>query len=107
MGLKDAINALMGKGRDGCSHGAAIQEVTPSHPDGCPQCIEKGDTWVHLRVCLTCGQVGCCDNSPNKHATAHYHRVGHPVIQSYQPGEVWRWCYADELDLDSAETPYR
>lgn len=61
----------------------------------CPQCVAMGGRWVHLRMCLACGQVGCCDNSPNTHATAHNRETGHPVIRSIEPGESWRWCYVD------------
>jgi len=66
-----------------------------------------GDTWVNLRLCLTCGQVGCCDNSKNKHATAHHKETGHPVIQSYQPGEAWRYCYVHDQSLTDADSPAR
>jgi uncharacterized UBP type Zn finger protein len=59
--------------------------------------LEVGDGWVHLRICLECGHVGCCDSSPNKHATAHADETGHPIIRSLQPGEVWSWCYVDEV----------
>jgi uncharacterized UBP type Zn finger protein len=79
-----------------CAHMEQVQEVTPS-AEGCEDCLKIGSHWVHLRICLTCGHVGCCDNSPNKHATKHYHDTGHPIIQSFQPGEHWRWCYPDEL----------
>ncbi|GIG01821.1 UBP-type zinc finger domain-containing protein [Catellatospora citrea] len=65
--------------------------------DGCEECLRDGTTWVHLRRCLTCGHIGCCDSSPHKHATAHFHEVGHPVIQSFEPGEDWRWCYLHEV----------
>jgi uncharacterized UBP type Zn finger protein len=65
--------------------------------DGCPQCLADGHSdWVHLRQCLDCGQVGCCDSSPRRHATAHHAATGHPVIRSIEPGESWRWCYVDE-----------
>jgi uncharacterized UBP type Zn finger protein len=79
-----------------CTHTEQIQNVTPS-AQGCEDCLKIGAHWVNLRICLTCGHVGCCDSSPNKHATKHYHATGHPVIQSFQPGEHWRWCYPDEL----------
>jgi uncharacterized UBP type Zn finger protein len=68
----------------------------------CAECVELGDTWVHLRLCLTCGNVGCCDQSVNKHASGHFAASGHPVARSIQPGEAWRWCYADEV-LDDPE----
>ena len=79
-----------------CTHTDEIREVTPSAP-GCEDCLRTGDRWLHLRLCLTCGHVGCCDSSPNRHARAHYHAAGHPIVQSFEPGEDWRWCYADEV----------
>ena len=66
---------------------------------GCEECLEIGSGWVHLRMCLNCGKVGCCDNSPNRHATAHFREVGHPLIRSAEPGESWAWCYEDEVAL--------
>ena len=68
--------------------------------DGCEECLQTGDTWVHLRVCLTCGHVGCCDQSKNRHATKHFHATGHPVIRSNEPGETWGWCYVDRVVKD-------
>ena len=70
----------------------------------CASCVEIGDTWVHLRQCLTCGRTGCCDLSRNKHATAHFRETGHPMIRSVEPGEDWLWCYPDDrlYQLDSA-----
>jgi len=67
---------------------------------GCEECLRMGDTWVHLRVCLVCGHVGCCDSSKNKHATKHFHATDHPVIRSAEPGETWGWCYVDEIVKD-------
>jgi Zn-finger in ubiquitin-hydrolases and other protein len=64
---------------------------------GCPECIAMGSHWLHLRRCTECGAVGCCDDSPNRHATAHHHATGHPVIRSLEPGEDWLWCYVDEV----------
>ena len=84
-----------------CSHLDQIREVTPS-ANGCEDCLRLGDTWVHLRLCLTCGHVGCCDDSKNKHATRHFHATNHPIIQSFEPGEDWAWCYIDELLLEPA-----
>jgi len=66
--------------------------VTPSD-HGCKECLETGSRWVHLRLCLRCGHVGCCDHSPSRHATAHFHATGHPVLRSFEPGETWAWCY--------------
>ena len=69
-------------------------------PNGCEECLQMGDTWVHLRRCLDCGHIGCCDSSKNKHATKHYHRSRHPVVQSFEPGESWRWCYVDDVGVE-------
>ena len=63
---------------------------------GCEECLKMGDTWVHLRLCTDCGHVGCCDSSKNKHATKHFHTTKHPVVQSLEPGEDWKWCYIHE-----------
>ncbi|HIG75881.1 MAG TPA: sodium:proton exchanger [Bacteroidetes bacterium] len=81
-----------------CSHTDHIHEVTPS-AQGCEECLKTGARWVHLRICMECGHVGCCDSSPGKHATAHYHATGHPVMRSIEPGETWGWCYEDEVML--------
>ena len=82
-----------------CDHLGAVADVTPSTTQGCEDCLREGTRWVHLRECLTCGHVGCCDNSPRRHATAHWNAEGHPIIRSVEPGEVWGWCYPDELFL--------
>jgi CPA1 family monovalent cation:H+ antiporter len=66
-------------------------------PEGCEECLRDGTTWVHLRLCLQCGHVGCCDSSEMKHATAHFHETQHPVMRSIEPGEAWRWCFVDEV----------
>ena len=71
-------------------------DPAPSTRDGCTECLAMGSTWVHLRRCLGCGHVGCCDSSPNRHATAHFTASAHPVVQSFEPGEQWRWCYLHE-----------
>jgi uncharacterized UBP type Zn finger protein len=83
-----------------CTHLDQIQNVTPSS-DGCEECRAMGDTWVHLRICMICGHVGCCDFSKNRHATRHFHETGHPIIKSFEPGEDWGWCYVDKIYLDS------
>ena len=75
---------------------AAIKPVTPRTPNGCEECLELGTRWVHLRLCLTCGHVGCCDSSPMRHASGHARTIGHPIVQSIEPGESWRWCYVHE-----------
>jgi uncharacterized UBP type Zn finger protein len=69
----------------------------PESVDGCVDCLRVGGVWLHLRICLACGHVGCCDSSKNTHATKHFHATSHPIIQSFQPGEDWRWCYFDEM----------
>ena len=81
-----------------CSHGDHVHAVTPG-TQGCEECLRDGDRWVHLRVCMECGHVGCCDSSPNKHATKHFHATGHPVARSIERGESWGWCYEDEVQL--------
>ena len=84
-----------------CRHVDQIQEVKP-HTRGCEECLKMGDTWVHLRLCMTCGHVGCCDSSKNKHATKHFHATQHPIVRSLEPGEDWGWCYVDDMMLDFA-----
>jgi thioredoxin reductase (NADPH) len=88
-----------------CKHLEAVEKPRPHalHPSarGCTECLATGDEWVHLRLCMTCGHVGCCDDSPNKHATRHFRGTKHPVIKSFEPGEDWAWCYVDE---EMAET---
>jgi uncharacterized UBP type Zn finger protein len=79
-----------------CEHAALTEHPVARTPEGCEECLALGDEWVHLRLCETCGHVGCCDSSKNKHATKHYHATKHPVIRSFQPGENWKWCYVDE-----------
>ena len=79
---------------DCCEHLFDIKDVVPKTPDGCEECLKMGDEWVHLRLCATCGHVGCCDESKNKHASEHYHSVNHPLVKSFEPGEEWGWCYA-------------
>jgi uncharacterized UBP type Zn finger protein len=79
-----------------CTHLDAIADVTPSS-DGCEDCLRIGSSWVHLRMCMTCGHVGCCDNSSNRHARAHFHASDHPLIQSYEPGEDWWYCFVDDV----------
>jgi len=101
---EDTFNHLQTEGRTpttavlrGCSHLSEIKNVTPKTPNGCEECLKMGDQSVHLRLCETCGHVGCCDNSKNKHATKHFHSTNHPVIKSFEPGEDWGWCYIDQL----------
>ncbi len=98
-----------------CEH--LRRATTRSHPAtprtlGCEECLASGDAWVHLRLCLSCGHVGCCDDSPNRHATRHHRATRHPVIKSFEPGETWAWCFEDEELADELlgfpeETPSR
>jgi uncharacterized UBP type Zn finger protein len=83
-----------------CAHISEIRNVTPKTPNGCEECLKTGMRWVHLRLCLSCGHVGCCDNSIGKHATKHFHGTKHPIIRSFEPGEDWKWCYVDEMVLE-------
>src|SRR5919201_6715158 len=87
-----------------CRHASDLHEVRVRTPNGCEECLKTGDRWVHLRVCMTCGHVGCCDSSPNRHATAHVAESGHPIVRSAEPGEQWLWCYEDQVafELDDA-----
>ena len=90
-----------------CEHELGL-EPNPPRSAGCEECLKLGTPWVHLRLCLTCGHVGCCDSSPGRHATKHFHHTSHPVVASYEPGERWAWCYVDQEELDVPEefTPF-
>lgn len=79
-----------------CKHMSDIKEVTPQ-ADGCVDCLKTGEEWVHLRLCLSCGYVGCCEDSKNKHAKKHFRKVDHPVVQSFEEGEDWKYCYPDKI----------
>jgi len=89
---------------DTCTHLDQIRDVPPSG-DGCVECLATGGRWVHLRRCTECGHIGCCDQSPGRHATAHFHGEGHPIIQSFEPSEDWFWCFVDELAFEIAGSP--
>ena len=85
-----------------CQHLDQIRfREAPKHV--CEDCVKTGDSWVHLRLCLECGHVGCCDSSKNKHATKHFHKTAHPLIRSIEPGETWMWCYVDDLSPGDIE----
>jgi len=79
-----------------CSHTDHIKNVKPS-AKGCEDCLRMGGQWVHLRECLECGHVGCCDSSPNRHAAKHFHDTQHPIMRSFEPGEDWKFCYVDQV----------
>jgi uncharacterized UBP type Zn finger protein len=79
-----------------CGHLDQIREVEPDSSEGCVECLAEGGRWVHLRQCLSCGHIACCDSSPGRHASAHYAQTQHPVMRSYEPGEDWRWCFVDQ-----------
>jgi uncharacterized UBP type Zn finger protein len=83
-----------------CTHLDTVKVLDlPESVAGCEDCLREGGAWVHLRICLECAHVGCCDDSPNRHATAHHHGTGHPLIRSLEPGEEWSWCYVDEVAM--------
>lgn len=88
----------------GCGHLDGAADVSPS-ADGCEDCLWEGGRWVHLRLCMVCGHVGCCDSSPNRHASAHFASSGHPLIQSFEPGEDWWWCFVDEVAFEVEGSP--
>jgi uncharacterized UBP type Zn finger protein len=90
-----------------CRHVAELSPV-PARTDGCEECLASHGRWLHLRLCLSCGHVGCCDSSPSRHATKHFHETTHPIVASFEPGEDWAWCYADgvEVPLPPAAAPY-
>jgi uncharacterized UBP type Zn finger protein len=85
-----------------CSHLESIK-VTRVGKHECEDCVKIGSRWVHLRMCLQCGHVACCDSSPNRHATAHYHATKHPIMRSAEPGETWTWCFVDEIEPGELE----
>ena len=89
---------------ESCEHLDEIRDVTPS-ANGCEDCLKIGASWVHLRLCEICGHVGCCDNSPNRHATKHYHATSHPIIKSFEPDEEWGYCYPDDLFFETLPEP--
>ena len=86
-----------------CKHTRAIKTVTPG-TRGCAECLKTGSTWFHLRVCRICGHVGCCDQSPGRHATKHFHATQHPIIEGYDPPEGWGWCFVDEIMIELSDT---
>jgi monovalent cation:H+ antiporter-2, CPA2 family len=98
--LRFAVQRRRGRSARPCLHLDAVREVVPSST-GCAQCIALGDSWVHLRLCMTCGLVGCCDSSKNKHAHRHADQATHPIARSFEPGESWMWCFIDEVLLPS------
>jgi CPA2 family monovalent cation:H+ antiporter-2 len=83
-----------------CAHLAMIHKRVRPNTKGCEECLAMGDSWVHLRLCMHCGHVGCCDDSKNKHATKHFHATSHAIMRSLEPGERWGWCYVDDIGFD-------
>jgi uncharacterized UBP type Zn finger protein len=88
-----------------CTHLDQVHKVRPHTPEGCEECLKTNGRWVHLRLCLSCGHVGCCDQSPGKHATKHFQQSQHAIMKSFQPGEDWAWCYVDEVVIEPPPTP--
>jgi uncharacterized UBP type Zn finger protein len=84
-----------------CKHLEQVDRHKAPNTNGCEECLKTGDSWVHLRICLSCGHVGCCDSSKNKHATKHFHRSKHPMVRSGESGENWAWCYVDEAFIEN------
>ena len=83
-----------------CTHlDHVVLRDLPEAVEGCEDCLAAGGAWVHLRICLECGHVGCCDSSPSRHASAHHHETGHPIMRSIEPGEAWAWCFDDEVAM--------
>jgi uncharacterized UBP type Zn finger protein len=82
-----------------CTHLKLVKTDQPN-TNGCEECLKTGDEWVHLRLCRTCGHVGCCDDSKNRHATKHFYKSRHPIMTSLEPGETWSWCYVDEIGME-------
>ena len=89
----------------GCGHLDQIHVAKPETTDGCAECLRTGGRWVHLRVCRTCGEVGCCDSSPYRHAAKHADAEGHPIASSMQPGESWSWCFVDRVVFEVPDGP--
>ena len=83
-----------------CEHLDLITAPVPESFEGCEECLKTGDPWVHLRVCRSCGKVGCCDSSPNRHASRHAREVGHPIVTSLEPGENWSFCFVDDVAFE-------
>jgi len=88
-----------------CQHLDTIDESAAPSADGCEDCLRSGDRWVHLRMCQRCGHVGCCDSSPRRHATAHFHETDHPLVRSFEPGEEWFWCYLEGVVFERPGAP--
>lgn len=99
--MTDTLRSLWSRltgGGSGCAHLDEARNVEP-RSDGCEECLESGMTWVHLRLCLSCGHVGCCNASEGKHAQAHFDASGHPIMRSHEPDEVWGWCWIDQIEV--------
>jgi hypothetical protein len=107
MGLSDNVRFALQRAtghRSHCEHVAQVRDAEPDSAEGCLDCLAVGDGWRALRICAVCGYVGCCDSSPNKHASKHAHASGHPIARSFQPGEDWAWCYVHRRLVDAPPT---
>jgi uncharacterized UBP type Zn finger protein len=93
--IRFAVQRASGR-RKSCAHVDQVRDVEPDSTEGCPECLPVGDRWVHLRMCMVCGHVGCCDSSKNTHASKHAHAAGHPIMRSLEAGEAWMWCVVDK-----------
>jgi CPA1 family monovalent cation:H+ antiporter len=94
---RDVLSRIVGAGSV-CSHLEQARNVEP-RTEGCEECLASGLRWVHLRLCLSCGHVGCCDQSEGRHARSHFESSGHPIARSHEPGEVWSWCWVDQVEV--------
>ena len=90
---------------ESCPHAVLARPNIKPSGQGCKECLALGTGWVHLRLCMICGHVGCCDNSPGRHATGHFAQTGHPILKSFEPGEGWWWCYVDESMIEPVFPP--
>ena len=91
--------------RERCEHLDQVRDVKPRTPEGCEECLKMNGWWVHVRLCLECGHVGCCDSSPNRHATRHFHQSRHAIMRSLEPGEDWGFCFVDGITFEPAPGP--
>jgi uncharacterized UBP type Zn finger protein len=101
-GVYSSITSMKKIGNPSCTHLKMVNQKIHAKTQGCEECLKMDSSWVHLRLCLTCGHVGCCDDSINKHGTRHFHATNHPIIRSFESGEDWEWCFVDNMLLQSS-----